>query len=442
MTPHDQMLEQSVLFGLIYNHELAEHALDRVKSAWFYSGENQQILNACTECHATTSRIDPITVVSILQRRAHIGAAANVTSGAQYASSLSNIDAHLDTLEELYIKRRVVTEAMKAIEMAEDPNGNAFDALEMLSKSVTSIQDDDTKIHSLPISEVLAMWENSPKLNPFNTGDPTLDGTIYAEAGRHPGQMEVTIAHSGHGKTRYAIYKTAMLALNGVKTHWFQLEDYGHKTAQMFKAMLPESCFDNVIITDSIFEIERIKRESRISARDYGVQNIVVDYVQNLSADKRSRAEDVEYISRQLTRMAIDLQCQVHLMSQLTIQDAQRKKWNLEPRAADVRWSRQLQQDAHIITSVFRPERIEGLYDDSGSMDWNGNLIPKGSVFIKQLKSRYGEPCNTRYHMIDTANGLVDAQKWVSHTQAKNNEWRGNPTPPALPTITEDESPF
>jgi replicative DNA helicase len=438
---NDPMLERSVLISTAYIPESCESVMDRARIEWFSDPDNVEIFKACKRCRNATGKIDPISLVSDLKNRGHIKAAQSITAESQYASPFSAIDHHMDTLEELAIKRTVFTAAMEASRKATDPETDAFECLDELARSVTKIQDSDTKIHSHTASEVIQAWESQPKMLPFTIGDPELDNGIYNAAGRQPGQIEVTLAHSGHGKTRYAIYKTMMLAMNGIKTHWFQLEDYGYNTALMFQKTLPAEFVDNIIITDSIFEIELIKREARISAREFGVQNIVVDYVQNLSADKKSRAEDVEYISRQLTRMAIDLKCQVQLMSQLTIHDSQRKKWNLEPRDSDVRWSRQLQQDAHLITGVFRPERIDGLYDEQCSYDWGGNLIPKNSVFIKQLKSRYGQPYTKRYHMIDTEHGFVDAQKWVEATESKNNAWRTQ-SAPKLHTPSETNAPF
>jgi hypothetical protein len=283
--------------------------------------------------------------------------------------------------------------------------------------------------------DIIKIWDATPQVQPFLTGNKTLDTMIYAESGRHPGHLEVTNAHSGHGKTRYALYKTALLANRGIKTHWFQLEDYGYKTAIMFKALLGDNA-DNIVITDSIFDVEQIKREARISVRESGTQNIVIDYVQNLSADRKSRVEDVEYISRQLTRMAIDLSCMVHLMSQITIADSQRKKWNLEPRASDVRWSKQLQQDAHSMTGIFRPFKIEGLGDEINAYDWNSNNIHKNSVFLRQLKTRYGEPFGGRYHLIDTNMGLVDYNDWVGENYVKNNAHR------IIEPIIDEGTPF
>ena len=409
--------------------------MDNLRKDWIYKAENIEIYQACVECHKLTGKIDPTTVVSVLERKQQAPAILNVLSGSKFASNESNIITHIEIVHEYYIRRKIIHETLKISDEAYDLNIDAYTCLDKLARSVTSIQDEDTKVHSMTPDDIIKIWDATPQVQPFLTGNKTLDTMIYAESGRHPGHLEVTNAHSGHGKTRYAIYKTALLANRGIKTHWFQLEDYGYKTAIMFKALLGDNA-DNIVITDSIFDVEQIKREARISVRESGTQNIVIDYVQNLSADRKSRVEDVEYISRQLTRMAIDLSCMVHLMSQITIADSQRKKWNLEPRASDVRWSKQLQQDAHSMTGIFRPFKIEGLGDEINAYDWNSNNIHKNSVFLRQLKTRYGEPFGGRYHLIDTNMGLVDYNDWVGENYVKNNAHR------IIEPIIDEGTPF
>lgn len=433
--PFDEELEQSILFGAIYNPIIAEIVIDNLRRDWIYKPENIEIYQACVECHKLTGKIDPTTVVSVLERKQQAPAILNVLSGSKFASNESNINTHIEIVHEYYIRRKIIHETLKISDEAYDLNIDAYTCLDKLARSVTSIQDEDTKVHSMTPDEIIKIWNATPQVQPFLTGNKTLDTMIYAESGRHPGHLEVTNAHSGHGKTRYAIYKTALLANRGIKTHWFQLEDYGYKTAIMFKALLGDNA-DNIVISDSIFEVEQIKREARISVRESGTQNIVIDYVQNLSADRKSRVEDVEYISRQLTRMAIDLSCMVHLMSQITIADSQRKKWNLEPRASDVRWSKQLQQDAHSMTGIFRPFKIEGLGDEINAYDWNSDNIHKNSVFLRQLKTRYGEPFGGRYHLIDTNMGLVDYNDWVGENYVKNNAHR------IIEPIIDEGTPF
>jgi len=96
-----------------------------------------------------------------------------------------------------------------------------------------------------------------------------------------------------------------------------------------------------------------------------------------------------------------------HPLSQVSINYSIRSGWKQEPSYGDVRWSQQLKQDAHIITSVFRPCKIESLaLSQDKAKDWNDNMIPYDSVFIKQAKVRHGKQEWKRLHMIHTDDGL------------------------------------
>jgi hypothetical protein len=84
------------------------------------------------------------------------------------------------------------------------------------------------------------------------------------------------------------------------------------------------------------------------------------------------------------------------------------------------------------MTGVFRPSRVDGLFDEDWAMDWNGNQIPLNSIFIRQLKTRYGEGYTKRYHMIDTEYGPVEYDTWLRGNMTQNNQWRDTkpePTP-------------
>ena len=78
--PFDEELEQSILFGAIYNPIIAEIVMDNLRRDWIYKPENIEIYQACVECHKLTGKIDPTTVVSVLERKQQAPAILNVLS--------------------------------------------------------------------------------------------------------------------------------------------------------------------------------------------------------------------------------------------------------------------------------------------------------------------------------------------------------------------------
>jgi replicative DNA helicase len=180
---------------------------------------------------------------------------------------------------------------------------------------------------------------------------------------------------------------------------------------------------DNILISDKIHDVDDIVAQARIAKREYGIDFIVVDYMQNVEMQgKESKVEKTERISRTLTRLNIELNTVLNICSQITIDTNTRKGWALEPRENDGRWSRQMKQDADAILTVFRPSSIDGLYDivngKSIAKDWNGAEIPYNSVFARIVKDRHGERNNKRLHMIHTeTKGLKLYDKYWSSVE-------------------------
>ena len=102
--------------------------------------------------------------------------------------------------------------------------------------------------------------------------------------------------------------------------------------------------------------ISRIRAAARRQKRRYGLDLIVIDYLQLMDSDSRSgnRTEEVSYMSRHAKLMAKELKCPVILLSQLSRQCEQRP--NKRPVPADLRESGAIEQDADIILFVYRDE--------------------------------------------------------------------------------------
>lgn len=259
--------------------------------------------------------------------------------------------------------------------------------------------------HSLTPAEIFDREKNTPLQEKLLTGDQKLDIGLYRESGMKRGHVKMIIADSGHGKTSFALYEVECLLRRGYRVHWFQLEDYDVNTARHFEANVPEY-LENICICHDLADIEEIKREARKIKRERGTDYIVIDYVQNVEAARKTRSDSVEYISQQITRMAKDLNVVVSALSQVTLDYKAKAGWSLEPSKGNVRWSQQLKQDAHAIVSVFRPSEITELIMDGKVKDWTGTLQPINSCWIRQQKVRYGEKDFRRYHMVHLENGL------------------------------------
>lgn len=428
MMPKQTEIELAILGALVSFRDYQERIMDDAIADWFYEPSNRAIYLACEKAWKDNRYIDPISVEAILKQAGNDSEAKNIGSLIAYGSTRSNLEYHIELLRDAHQRRTIITKCHEIAQQAQLEDAQT--CIDNLYNVATGISDTVVSKMSLPADEYLEIEQAKPKVERITTGERMLDEVMYKDVGLFRGHIDLTIAESGHGKTHYAMFKALHIARQGFKVHWFQLEDYGVKTALYFKKAIPNH-YQNVIICDNVFDIDQIKREARAIKREYNTSYIVIDYVQNVESSKQSRADQVEYVSSQIRRMAIELNVAIHLLSQVTIDYSKRKGWTLEPRYGDVRWSQQLKQDAHIITSIFRPYVVDDLVDNDSAIDWNGSSIHKNSVFCRQVKLRGGEMSHNRLHLIHTDNGLQIMANWQEQTAEKNNQWRHR-----------DDSPF
>ncbi|MFT5452881.1 MAG: replicative DNA helicase [Enterobacterales bacterium] len=110
----------------------------------------------------------------------------------------------------------------------------------------------------------------------------------------------------------------------------------------------------NFIIDDSSsLSISEMKAKSISYSRKHdGVDLIVVDYLQLLSAKAETRFQEVSMISRELKSLAKELKCPVIALSQLSRSLESRS--DKRPIMSDLRESGQLEQDADKIIFIYR----------------------------------------------------------------------------------------
>ncbi len=409
VAPQAIEVERSLLGALLFDKN-AYVVLDMLTEVDFHVTQNKEVFKAIQSLYESKK---PIDVVSV-EEKAGDKVPDNFVIGLSNEAYTYNFEYYAQILREKTLKRTLILESSEIIKEAYEHDSDPYHLVDKITRLSTDMQSGTSLKRSLQPSEIFKREENKPKAERLFTGFSKLDNGIYADSGMTKGQIHLTIADSGHGKTQYALWEAEMLLKQGYKILWFQLEDYDVKTAEHIAKNCPEQ-MDNMFICDSLYDIESIKREARLLNRDEDIDLIVFDYVQNIECSKQSRSDQIEYVSQQITRMAKELNVVCRPLSQVTISYGTRHGWKQEPSYGDVRWSQQLKQDAHLITSVFRPSRVETLVEQKNpetgrlstkAKDWNGNLQPFNSVYVRQVKVRGGEQHYSRLHLIHGELGL------------------------------------
>ena len=119
----------------------------------------------------------------------------------------------------------------------------------------------------------------------------------------------------------------------------------------------------------------------------YGLDMIIIDYLQLMSGDGRkgseNRTQEVSYISRRLKVLAKELKVPVLALSQLS--RSVENRTDKRPILSDLRESGAIEQDADVIMFFYRedyyyPERNTGITELDVKKNRNGAI---GKVYLK-----------------------------------------------------------
>ncbi len=144
-----------------------------------------------------------------------------------------------------------------------------------------------------------------------------------------------------------------------------------------------------VVIDDTPgVSVLEIRAKARRMASQYGLDMIIVDYLQLVDAGIRTdlREQEIAYISRSLKKLARELDVPVVAVSQLS--RAVEKRESKRPMLSDLRESGALEQDADVAMFVYR----EDYYTQPGEAADVTGQGAGSEAEIMVLKQRHGPP--------------------------------------------------
>ena len=143
--------------------------------------------------------------------------------------------------------------------------------------------------------------------------------------------------------------------------------------------------------------ISQIAARARRQQRMYGLDMLIIDYLQLITpaAGSRSdsRVQEVTQITMALKALAKELQIPIIALSQLSRQVESRE--DKRPQLSDLRESGSIEQDADVVLFIYREayylERLEPSEDDPRHADWKAQMDAKFNVAeIIVAKQRHG----------------------------------------------------
>ena len=468
LPPQAIELEEAVLGALMLDNEALSDTIDILKPEYFYKMEHQKIFDAIIVLFNESKPVDILTVIEQLKKMGaleNIGGAFYITRLTNSVASSANTEYHARIIVEKFIQRSLIQISSNIIK---DSFNETIDVFDLLSKaeqdlfSVTegSLRKSYDKMSVLITNAIQSIEELKNKkdgLSGVPSGFSKLDRVT---SGWQKSDLIIIAGRPGMGKTALALTMARNIAINHTTPIGiFSLEMSSDQlvnrlisseseipSGKLRKGNLEEYEFVQlhekirdlaeapIYIDDtpglSVFEL---RAKARRLVKNHGVQIIIVDYLQLMTAGGNksgNREQEISTISRSLKGIAKELKIPVIALSQVNRGVESRTSTSKRPILADLRESGAIEQDADIVNFIYRPEYYK-IYE------WENSDDSRGQAEIIIAKHRNGSLENIRLKFIsnlakfsdldyfDGVNedgSLGDEPSFISHSSSMNDD--------------------
>ncbi|MBS24203.1 MAG: replicative DNA helicase [Gammaproteobacteria bacterium] len=392
--PHSVEAEQAVLGGLMIDNTEWDNVADVILPEDFYRTEHHLIFKIMTKQSEANSPIDVVTLVEALNSLNELenaGGLDYLSELAGNARGTANIQAYADIIRERAILRRLISVANNIADTGYNTGGKkAAEILDEAEQQVFNIADERPQDQGpVPINPLLTKAVD--RIDELAGSDGSLTGLAsgYKDldsmtSGWQKSDLVIVAGRPSMGKTAFAMNLVEHSILNEDKPVLvFSLEmpaeslifrmlsSIGRidqtklRTGQLAEEDWPG--FNNAVaklkdrplfIDDSagVSPMEMRSRARRIIRENGQLGMIVVDYLQlmQIKGTNENRVNEISEISRSLKLLAREFECPVIALSQLNRGLEQRP--NKRPVMSDLRESGAIEQDADLITFIYRDE--------------------------------------------------------------------------------------
>jgi len=423
-------VELTLLGSLFINDSAFEHFAPAIKAEWFGDPLAKYLFEQCQKINDAGNKLTAPTIMAALPMDM-----GGVNRGVFFARACASgvhpsaIGGLVHTLKDRWARRSLVGMADRAKEAAvrfeADPYEVASDCLAEID-SMMEVKSD--KVGSSLASATAALFDDisdADKQKGATTGLRVLDNKLN---GYRRGQLYVIAGRPGMGKSAFMCSSLRRTAQSGVGVAIFSLEmtrqeiaarmlsdacDHVHapKFGDILKGNVQgheQALFDaNQVIAGAPMHIDdsarltfaqiaaksrRLKSEMEAAGLTLGV--VCIDHMGLVIPSERyagNKVAEAGEVSGRARALAKELDCCVVLLCQLS-RDVE-KRDDKRPVMSDLRWSGEIEQDAHVIGFLFREEYYLA-QDPDADQEALRNARWQMEFLIR--KNRNGETADTR----------------------------------------------
>lgn len=394
--PHSLEAEQAVLGGLMLDVGAWDQVADRVSASDFYRHDHSLIFQAISRLITQNSPADLITVSEVYSDLGYLGELVKNTPSA------ANIVAYADIVKEKSLLRKLIQVGEEIAELAFNSKGKiAKELVDEAERKVFAIAEHKllgqqgiktiAEILTNTIARIELLSESESPITGISSGFMDFDRLT---SGLQRSDLVIIAGRPSMGKTTFAMniaewisIKTeqpvlifsmempaeqlamrmlsslARIELQRIRNGQLYDEDWPRLSSAVTMMASRKMFIDD---SGSLSPIEVRARARRLMREQGELGVIVVDYLQlmRVPGNNEHRTAEISEISRSLKALARELNVPVIALSQLNRSLEQRS--DRRPIMSDLRESGAIEQDADLITFIYRDEMYNKDTQDKG----------------------------------------------------------------------------
>lgn len=444
-------LEEAVLGAMLIDKKGVDDVIDIISADVFYKKQHQLIYQAIFELFQNSEPIDLLTVAEQLRKTGNLEAAGSeiyLINLTQRVSSSANAEHHARIILQRFIKRRLIEISSEIIEEAYDETRDVFDSLDAAEQKLYDVTQGNLKRSSESAGDLVLkalrniedLSKKEDKYSGVPSGFTKLDELT---SGWQASDLIIVAARPSMGKTALTLSMARNIAVDfGVPVAFFSLEmssvqlitrlissETGISSDKLRTGKLEDH--EWVALNTRVKNLEKaplyiddtpslsifdLRAKARRLSTQHGIKLIMIDYLQLMTIGNKgagNREQEISTISRNLKALAKELNIPVIALAQLS-RNVESRPGHKRPQLSDLRESGAIEQDADIVSFIYRPEyyKLDQWEDGMPTTDQAELVIAKhrnGALDNIRLKFHAGNFSN-----LDTAAMGYQAQEIVS----------------------------
>ena len=386
-------LEEAVLGAMLIDEKGVNEIIELLSPEVFYKRSHQLIYESIERLFRESEPIDLLTVSADLKKNKNFEPAGGdfyLISLSQKVSSSAHIEFHSRIILQKYIQRKLITISNEIIQKSYNESTDVMDLLDEAESKLYDVAQGNIKTSTESAQNLVirakARIEEIAKqegLSGVSTGFEKLDKLT---SGWQPSDLVIIAARPGMGKTALALSMARNISVQQkIPVAFFSLEmssvqlitrlissETGLTSDKLRTGKLADHEWQQLNIKVSDLEssplfiddspsltIFELRAKARRLSSSHGIKLIIIDYLQlmNIGSSNKAgnREQEISTISRNLKALAKELDIPVIALSQLS-RAVETRGGTKRPILSDLRESGAIEQDADIVSFLYRPE--------------------------------------------------------------------------------------